>query len=187
MRARCPARARPATSAVHGAQRCARGPAGARGTARRSGRCTVQVCLRHVGLNSRRRCGSIPRMPELPDVVVYVEHLQRRLLGATFERARVRSPNLLRTAVPPLESAAGRRVTGVRRMGKRIVVALEGGLALVLHLMIAGRLRWREAGAALPGRVGLAALDFSTGTLLVTEAATRQRAALHLVAGDEAL
>ena len=126
-------------------------------------------------------------MPELPDVVVYVEHLQRRLLGATFERTRVRSPNLLRTAVPPLESAAGRRVTGVRRMGKRIVVALEGGLALVLHLMIAGRLRWREAGAALPGRVGLAALDFSTGTLLVTEAATRQRAALHLVAGDEAL
>ena len=126
-------------------------------------------------------------MPELPDITVYVEHLARRLNDAIFTGARIRSPNLLRTAVPPLESAQGRRVRGVQRMGKRIVVALEGDLALVLHLMIAGRLRWREAGARLPGRIGLAALEFSSGTLLVTEASTRQRAALHLVEGSDAL
>ena len=126
-------------------------------------------------------------MPELPDIVVYVEHLERRLAGAVFLGARVRSPNLLRTAVPPLESARDRRVLGVRRMGKRIVLALEGELALVLHLMIAGRLRWKEAGAKLPGRIGLAALDFTPGTLLVTEAGTRQRASLHLVEGTAAL
>ena len=126
-------------------------------------------------------------MPELPDITVYVEHLERRLNDAIFTGARIRSPNLLRTAVPPLESAQGRRVRGVQRMGKRIVVALEGDLALVLHLMIAGRLRWREAGARLPGRIGLAALEFSSGTLLVTEASTRQRAALHLVEGSDAL
>ena len=126
-------------------------------------------------------------MPELPDIVVYVEHLERRLAGAIFTGARIRSLNLLRTAVPPLEAAAGRRVMGVRRMGKRIVIGLEGDFALVLHLMIAGRLRWQPAGAKLPGRIGLAALDFSTGTLLVTEASTRQRASLHLVEGAEAL
>jgi len=138
-------------------------------------------------LNSCPGCASIPSMPELPDIVVYVEHLDRRLSGATFLRARIRSPNLLRTALPPLESATGRRVTGVRRMGKRIVTTLEGGLALVLHLMIAGRLLWKEADAKLPGRVGLAALDFTSGTLLVTEASTRQRASLHLVQGGAAL
>ncbi len=132
-------------------------------------------------------CASITRMPELPDIVVYVEHLERRLLGTAFVGARIRSPNLLRTAEPPLASAAGRHVTGVRRMGKRIVIGLEGDLALVLHLRIAGRLRWREPGTPLPGRVGLAALDFASGTLLVTEAATRQRASLHLVAGERAL
>jgi formamidopyrimidine-DNA glycosylase len=126
-------------------------------------------------------------MPELPDIVVYVEHLGRRLERATFESARIRSPNLLRTAVPPLDAACGHGVRHVRRMGKRIVLGLDGGLSLVLHLMIAGRLHWREAGAKLPGRIGLAALDFSTGTLLVTEAGTRQRASLHLVAGDEGL
>jgi len=126
-------------------------------------------------------------MPELPDIVVYVEHLERRLAGATFTGARVRSPNLLRTAVPPLETAQGREVQHVRRMGKRIVFELGGDFALVLHLMIAGRLRWKETGAKLPGKIGLAALDFSTGTLLVTEAGTHQRASLHLVEGAEAL
>ena len=126
-------------------------------------------------------------MPELPDIVVYVEHLERRLAGATFTGARIRSPNLLRTAVPPFASAAGRGVRSVRRMGKRIVLALEGDLALVLHLMIAGRLRWREPGAKLAGRSGLAAFDFTTGTLLLTEAGTRQRASLHLVEGAAAL
>jgi formamidopyrimidine-DNA glycosylase len=126
-------------------------------------------------------------MPELPDIVVYVEHLERRLAGAVFLGARIRSPNLLRTAEPPIAAAAGRRVRGVRRMGKRIVIALEDDLALVLHLMIAGRLRWSAAGAKPPGRAGLAALDFDAGTLIVTEAATRQRASLHLVSGTQAL
>jgi formamidopyrimidine-DNA glycosylase len=126
-------------------------------------------------------------MPELPDITVYVEHLERRLAGADFRGARIRSPNFLRTAEPPLDSAAGRRVRKVRRLGKRIVIALADDLALVLHLMIAGRLRWKEAGTKLPGKIGLAALDFTAGTLLVTEASTRQRASLHLVAGEAAL
>lgn len=126
-------------------------------------------------------------MPELPDIVVYVEHLERRLVGAALLGARIHSPNFLRTAAPPLDSAVGRRVRQVRRLGKRIVIGLESELALVLHLMIAGRLRWKEAGAKLPGRVGIAALDFSPGTLLVTEASTRQRASLHFVQGEEAL
>ena len=126
-------------------------------------------------------------MPELPDIVVYVEHLERRLVGATFTGVRIRSPNLLRTVVPPLEAAQGRGVRRVQRMGKRIVFGLEGDFALVLHLMIAGRLRWKEAGARPPGKIGLAALDFSTGTLLLTEASARQRASLHLVEGAEAL
>ncbi|HVP14080.1 MAG TPA: DNA-formamidopyrimidine glycosylase family protein [Terriglobales bacterium] len=126
-------------------------------------------------------------MPELPDIVVYVEHLERRLGGSVFLGARIRSPNLLRTADPPIAAAAGRRVLGVRRMGKRIVISLEDDLALVLHLMIAGRLRWSARSAKPPGRIGLAALDFDVGTLIVTEAATRQRASLHLVSGAEAL
>ena len=126
-------------------------------------------------------------MPELPDIVVYVEHLERRLVGATFTGARIRSPNLLRTTVPSLEATQGRQVRQVRRMGKRIVFGLEGDFALVLHLMTAGRLRWREAGAKPPGKIGLAALDFTPGTLVVTEASTRQRASLHLVEGTEAL
>jgi formamidopyrimidine-DNA glycosylase len=126
-------------------------------------------------------------VPELPDITVYVESLARLAMGATLHGVRVRSPNLLRTAVPPLEAAAGRVVTGVERMGKRIVLRLDGDLALVLHLMIAGRLRWSAAGAKIAGRAGLAAFDFDRGTLLLTEASTRQRAALHLVAGAEAL
>ena len=126
-------------------------------------------------------------MPELPDIVVYCESLASRVVGVRLERARVVSPNLLRTAEPPLESAHGRRVLGVRRVGKRIVLALEGELLLVFHLMIAGRLRWRAAGAKLPGKVGLAAFEFSTGTLLLTEASTRKRASLHVLAGEEAV
>jgi formamidopyrimidine-DNA glycosylase len=126
-------------------------------------------------------------MPELPDVALYVEHLAARLGGATLARARVVSPNLLRTAEPPLSSAEGRAVRGVRRIGKRIVVALEGDLFLVFHLMIAGRFQWREAGAKIPGRVGLAAFEFSSGTLVLTEAGTRRRASLHVVAGEAAL
>ena len=126
-------------------------------------------------------------MPELPDVTLYCERLAARIAGATLVRARVVSPNLLRTAEPPLEDAHGRTVTGVWRIGKRIVVALDGDLSLVLHLMIAGRLRWRPGGAKVPGKVGLAALEFSTGTLLLTEASTKQRASLHVVSGDDAV
>jgi formamidopyrimidine-DNA glycosylase len=126
-------------------------------------------------------------MPELPDVALYVEHLSARLEGATLEKARVVSPNLLRTAEPPLAAAEGRAVRGVRRVGKRIVLGLEGDLFLVFHLMIAGRFHWREAGAKIPARVGLAAFEFARGTLLLTEAGTTRRASLHVVAGEGAL
>ena len=123
-------------------------------------------------------------MPELPDVTIYCERLAARIVGATLERVTVVSPNLLRTAEPPLDAAFGRAVTGVRRVGKRIVVALAGDLFLVLHLMIAGRLRWRAAGTRAPGKVGLAAFEFSTGTVVLTEASTHKRASLHVVSGE---
>ncbi|MHB8418190.1 MAG: DNA-formamidopyrimidine glycosylase family protein [Myxococcales bacterium] len=138
-------------------------------------------------------------MPELPDVTVYVEQLERRVTGHRLAALRISSPFLLRTFDPPLASAAGRRVLSVRRLGKRIVLALEGDLFLALHLMIAGRLHWREAGAAVPGRVGLAGFDFdpllgpsasaepSAGTLVLTEASRKRRAALHLLRGEAAL
>ncbi|MBI2466615.1 MAG: formamidopyrimidine-DNA glycosylase, partial [Candidatus Rokubacteria bacterium] len=99
-------------------------------------------------------------MPELPDVVVYIEALERRILGQALERVRLASPFVLRSVDPPLDVAAGRRVIGLHRLGKRIVVALEGELYLVIHLMIAGRLHWKAAGAKIPGKVGLAAFDF---------------------------
>jgi len=126
-------------------------------------------------------------MPELPDVVVYIEALEARIAGARLERARVASPFLLRSVDPPLTAAAGRRVTGLRRLGKRIVVGLEGDLFLVLHLMIAGRLHWKPAGAKLPGKIGLAGFDFSSGTVVLTEAGTKRRTALHLVRGEAGL
>jgi formamidopyrimidine-DNA glycosylase len=126
-------------------------------------------------------------VPELPDVVVYLEALERRILGATLERVRLASPFLLRSVEPPLREAEGRRVVGLRRIGKRLVFALEGDLFLVLHLMIAGRLKLGAAGAKPPGRIGLAAFDFSTGTVLLTEASTKKRASLHLVRGEAAL
>ena len=126
-------------------------------------------------------------MPELPDVEIYVEHLRRRVLGEPLEHARVASPFLVRSFDPPLREAEGKRVLGIRRMGKRIVFGLEGDLHLVLHLMIAGRLRWKPPGAKVPGKLGLAAFDFPTGTLLLTEASTKKRASLYLVRGDDAL
>jgi formamidopyrimidine-DNA glycosylase len=126
-------------------------------------------------------------VPELPDIVVYCEGLAARIAGATLERVRISSPNLLRTVEPPLDAAEGRAVRGVRRLGKRIVIELEGDLFLVLHLMIAGRLHWRPAGARVPGKIGLAAFEFSTGTLLLTEAAKAKRASLHVVAGERGL
>jgi formamidopyrimidine-DNA glycosylase len=124
-------------------------------------------------------------VPELPDIVVYCESLAARFVGAKLERTRVVSLNLLRTADPPLEDTHGRRVLDVWRLGKRIVIALEGDLFLVLHLMIAGRLRWKPPGAKVPGKVGLAAFEFSTGTLILTEASTKQRASLHVMRGEE--
>ena len=126
-------------------------------------------------------------MPELPDVVVYIEALERRILGQSLERVRIASPFVLRTVEPPIAEAQGRRVAGLRRLGKRIVWALEGELFLVIHLMIAGRLRWRPAGAKPPGRIGLAAFDFPDGTLLLTEAGRKRRASLHLVQGEVGL
>src|SRR5581483_9815532 len=126
-------------------------------------------------------------MPELPDLVVYREHLAARLAGQPLVRVRVVNPFVLRSVSPPLAEAEGRRVRGVERVGKRLALALEGGFYLVIHLMIAGRLRWAPPGARPPGRIGLAVLDFPPGTLLLTEAGSKRRAALHLVAGEAAL
>ncbi len=126
-------------------------------------------------------------MPELPDVAAYIGALEPRILGRTLERVRVASVSVLRTADPPLASAAGRVVREVRRVGKRIALGLEGDLWLVLHLMIAGRLHWRPPAAKLAGRNDLAAFDFPEGTLVLTEAGSKRRASLHLVRGEAAL
>jgi formamidopyrimidine-DNA glycosylase len=126
-------------------------------------------------------------VPELPDVTVYLEALERRILGARLERVRLLTPFVLRSVDPPLSAAAGKAVVGFRRLGKRIVIALEDDLFLVIHLMIAGRLHWRPAGARPPGKIGLAAFDFSTGTLILTEAGTKRRASLEVVRGENAL
>ena len=126
-------------------------------------------------------------MPELPDVTVYVEALQTRILNAPLLGVRLANPFVLRSVAPPLGAAAGRTVSEVRRLGKRIVIALEGELFLVVHLMIAGRLHWKRAGAKPAGKYGLAAFDFSAGTLVLTEAGSKRRAALHLVQGEPAL
>jgi formamidopyrimidine-DNA glycosylase len=126
-------------------------------------------------------------VPELPDIEVYVEAVAARALGRPLLAVRLGSPFLLRSADPPIREAEGKHVVSVRRLGKRIVLGLEGGLFLALHLMIAGRLHWRERGAKLPGRVGLLALDFPDGALVLTEAGTKRRAALHLVRGEAAL
>ena len=126
-------------------------------------------------------------MPELPDVVVYIEHLGTRLTGRTLTRLRLLNPFVLRSVNPPIASAEGKRVLGLRRIGKRIVFELEGGLFLVLHLMIAGRLRWLASGAKPPGRISLAAFEFDNPTLLLTEAGTKRRASIHLVEGEAAL
>jgi formamidopyrimidine-DNA glycosylase len=126
-------------------------------------------------------------MPELPDVTVYLECLAPRIVGETLERIRVASPFVVRTYDPPLAAAEGRRVVGLRRLGKRVVLALGGDLFLVIHLMIAGRLRWRDRGAAIPKKLGLLAFDFPKGTLLFTEAGTKKRASLHVVRGEAAL
>jgi formamidopyrimidine-DNA glycosylase len=126
-------------------------------------------------------------VPELPDVVVYLEALERRILGRRLQGLRLVSPFILRTVDPPVSALAGRRVLTLRRMGKRLVWGLEGDVFVVIHLMIAGRLRWAAAGARPPGKIGLAAFDFDDGTLLLTETGSKRRASLHLVAGESAL
>lgn len=126
-------------------------------------------------------------MPELPDIVVYIEALEKRILGQTLEGVRVVSPFLLRTASPPLGSAAGKRVLRLQRLGKRICIELEDGVWLVLHLMIAGRLHWRARGVKVSRPQGLAAFDFPNGSLLWTEAGSQKRASLHVVSGEAGL
>ncbi len=126
-------------------------------------------------------------MPELPDIALYLGALAPRVVGSRLERLRIASPFLLRTAEPPVADLAGRQVVAVRRIGKRIVLAFDGDTFVVLHLMIAGRLHWKPAGAPIPRRAGLAAFDFPNGTLLLTEAGSKHRASLHVVRGREAL
>jgi len=126
-------------------------------------------------------------MPELPDIVVYLERLRPRIDGQPLERVRLASPFLLRTVEPPLVAVEGKKVFGLRRLGKRIVIAFESDLFLIFHLMIAGRLHWKKKGAKPPGRVGLAAFDFPAGTLILTEAGTKKRASLRVVQGEPAL
>ncbi|HWQ37168.1 MAG TPA: DNA-formamidopyrimidine glycosylase family protein [Burkholderiales bacterium] len=125
-------------------------------------------------------------MPELPDITVYCEHIEKRVLGNPLRGVTLNSPFVLRTAVPPIGAVTGRKVTGVNRSGKRIVLSLEGELHLVIHLMIAGRLHWNTAGKN-PGRRPLAALEFPDGWLTLTEAGTKRRASIHLVQGAAAL
>ncbi|MBI4500539.1 MAG: Fpg/Nei family DNA glycosylase [Gemmatimonadetes bacterium] len=126
-------------------------------------------------------------MPELPDVEIYLAALERRIVGAEVLSVRIRNPFVLRSVEPPVGEAAGRQVISVSRLGKRIVIGLTGDLHLVIHLMIAGRLRWYPAGKPVPARAGLVAFEFSTGTLVLTEAGSRRRASLHLVRGEAAL
>lgn len=126
-------------------------------------------------------------MPELPDITVYLEALAPRVMQQPLERLRIGNPFIVRSIEPPVGAVEGRRVVALRRLGKRIVFAMEGDLFIVLHLMIAGRLRWRDRGAAIPGKVGLAAFDFPTGTAILTEQGAKRQASIHLISGAEGL
>ena len=126
-------------------------------------------------------------MPELPNILVYIQALEPRIVGQVLQRVRLANPFLLRSVDPPLDAVTGQPVLGLRRVGKRIVLAFPGEVFLLIHLMIAGRLHWKPAGAKIPGKIGLAAFDFASGTLTLTEAGTKRRAALHLVRGEAAL
>jgi len=126
-------------------------------------------------------------MPELPDISAYITALEPRILGQPLQQVRVTGPSLLRTADPPLSSVNGRTVQAIRRIGKRIAIGVEGDRWLVLHLMIAGRLHWRQPQVKLGGRQNLAAFDFPSGSLVLTEAGSKRRASLHLICGEEAL
>lgn len=126
-------------------------------------------------------------MPELPDILLYLHALRPRTVGRRVEGVRLASPFLLRSIDPPLAAVEGRTVTDLHRLGKRVVIELEGEIFLVFHLMIAGRFRWMARGARIPGKVGLFALDFKDGTLILTEAGTKRQASLHVVQGRDAL
>ncbi len=126
-------------------------------------------------------------MPEYPDIVVYIEALEARVAGQRLERVRIAKPFLLRSFDPPISAAEGKVVRRLRRMGKRIVLELDDDLFLVIHLMIAGRLRWLDTGAKVPGRIGLAAFDFPAGSLIFTEAGSKRRASLWLTRGEASL
>jgi formamidopyrimidine-DNA glycosylase len=126
-------------------------------------------------------------VPELPDIELYLHALRPRVVGRTLETVRIGSPFVVRTVEPPIREASGRLVTGVRRLGKRVALALEPDLSLVVHLMISGRFHWKPRGTAVPRKRGLAAFDFPDGTLLLTEASTQQRASIQLVRGAEGL
>src|SRR5215470_12044815 len=126
-------------------------------------------------------------MPELPDVLLYIEALKPRITGQTLESIRLASPFLVRSVVPPISAIQGKIVRALSRLGKQIVWEFEDDLFLVIHLMIAGRFQWKEVAAKIPGKLGLAAFDFPTGTLLLTEAGSKKRASLHLVKGPPAL
>lgn len=126
-------------------------------------------------------------MPEFPDILLYLRALEPRVVGQRVTSVRLASPFLLRSVDPPLSAIEGRRVVGLRRLGKRVVVEADGDLFLVFHLMIAGRFRWKPAGTAIPGKVGLLALDFENGTLILTEAGSKRQASLHVVQGEAKL
>lgn len=126
-------------------------------------------------------------MPELPDITVYIERLADKVQGQVLQRVRLLNPFLLRTALPPLTQAEGQRVVGVERLGKRVVLALENGLFLVIHLMVAGRLRWLLPGGKPPGKITLAVFEFGHGSVVVTEAGSKRRASLHVLADRAAL
>jgi len=126
-------------------------------------------------------------MPELPDVLLYIDSLKSRILKRKLEHIRLASPFVVRSVTPPISSIDGRTVLGLHRIGKQIVFEFDGDLFLVVHLMIAGRFQWKERGARIPGKLGLAAFDFDSGTLLLTEAGSKKRASLNLVRGKDSL
>jgi formamidopyrimidine-DNA glycosylase len=126
-------------------------------------------------------------MPELPDLTVYLDFLRSNIVGQTLERVRLASPFVLRTADPPLSAVEGKQVRGLRRLGKRLVFELDDDRFVIIHLMIAGRFRWKERGAPITAKIGLAAFDFGNGSLLLTEASPKKRAAIHLARGEDAL
>jgi formamidopyrimidine-DNA glycosylase len=126
-------------------------------------------------------------VPELPDILLYLRALEPRIVGQRVTAVRLASPFLLRSVDPPLSAIEGRRVVDLRRLGKRVVIAADGELFLVFHLMIAGRFRWKSPGSAIPGKVGLLALDFENGTLILTEAGSKRQASLHVVEGEAKL